>query len=271
MKNKILLSLLLLTSTLFAEVQDKFKINIGTMFVTDFETEMQIGPSKRALNASVNTKDQLGMTYDTNVFRLDGYYRFTNKHSVDFTYFAVKSSGTKTIDQDIPNWGENNDTISAGASVSSYFNMDIYKLNYMYSFYHNKDVELGLTIGLHITNLDVGLNASGTISGLPSAKLVTSSELLAPLPVIGFKGEYTIIDKTLFVQYEADYFYLNYDDFEGAFISTTINLEYRFLENYGIGIGYNSNNLELAADNGNVRLDVKNTLTGGVAYFTYLY
>jgi len=271
MKNTILLSLMLLTSTLFAEVQDKFKINIGAMYVTNFETEMQIGPSKRALNASINTKDQLGMNYDTNVFRLDGYYRFNEKHSIDFSYFSVKSSGERVINQDISDWGENNDTISAGASVSSYFNMDIYKLNYVYSFYHNKDVELGLSIGLHVTNLDVGLNASGTISGVASDTLVSSSQLLAPLPVVGFRGEYTIIDKTLFAQYKADYFYLHYDDFEGSFISTTINLEYRFLDNYGLGIGYNSNNLELAADNGNVRLDVKNSLSGATAYFTYIY
>lgn len=271
MKTKIVFSLMLLTSTLFAEVQDKFKINLGAMYVTNFETEMQIGPSNRALNASINTKDQLGMDYDTNVFRLDGYYRFSDVHSIDFSYFSVKSSGDRVINQEIPDWGENNDTISAGASVNSYFNMEIYKLNYVYSFYHNKDVELGLSAGLHVTNLDVGLNAFGEISGAPAETLVTSSKLLAPLPVVGFRGEYTIIDKTLFAQYKADYFYLNYDDFEGAFISTTINLEYRFLENYGIGIGYNSNNLELAADNGNVRLDIKNSLSGATAYFTYIY
>jgi len=254
-----------------AEVHDKFKINLGAMYVTNFETEMQIGPSDKVLNASVNTKDQLGMDSETNVFRLDGYYRFTPKHSVDFSYFTVNSSGNRIINIDIPDWGENNDTINAGARVQSHFNMDVYKLNYVYSFYHNEDVELGLSVGFHITNLDLGLSAFGEINGTPSQSLITESKFLAPLPVFGFKGEYTIIKDTLYAQYKADYFYLKFDDFEGSLLSTAINIEYRFLDNYGLGLGYNSNTINLEADDGNVGLEAKNNLSGGMLYFTYIY
>lgn len=271
MRYSFLFFLTLCSATLFADIEEKFKINLGAMYVTDFETEMQIGPSNKVLSATVNTNDQLGMKYDTNVFRIDGSYRFNEIHSVDFSYFTVKSSGNKVITQEISDWGENNDTIGAGADVNSYFNMDIYKLNYAYSFYHNKDVELGLSIGLHITNLDLGLSASGEINGVSSQALVSSTKLLAPLPVVGFRGEYTIIEKRLFAQYKADYFYLQFDDFAGSFISTTLNLEYRFLENYGVGLGYNANRLEIEADNGTVGVNVKNSLNGVIAYFTYIY
>jgi len=271
MKYEVLLAFTLLATSLVADVKDKFKINVGAMYVTNFETEMQIGPSGKALNATLNTQDQLGMSYDTNVFRLEGYYRFNDAHRMDFSYFTVKSSGNRIINQEIPEWGENNDTIAAGAEVGSYFNMDIYKLNYAYSFFHNEKVELALSAGLHITNFDLGLSASGTINGTPSQALVTSTKLLAPLPVVGFRGEYTIIDKTLFAQYSADYFYLRFDGFEGSLVSTTLNVEYRFLDNYGVGLGYNSNNINIAADNGNLRVKASNSLRGAMAYVTYVY
>ncbi|MBN2815801.1 MAG: hypothetical protein JXQ67_03910 [Campylobacterales bacterium] len=264
------MGIFLLGGFLYAN-EDTFKINIGAMHVTNFETQMQIGPSSRPIDATISTEDQLGMKYETNVFRLDGYYRFTRKHSVDFSYFSVKSDGERVLAQEIPNWGENGDTIDAGANVKSIFNMDIYKLNYVYSFYHNEDVELGLSLGLHITNLELGLNAVGSINGVPAQTLLSSSKFLAPLPVVGFRGEYAIIPQTLYANYQADYLYLRFDNFEGSLVATELNVEYRFLENYGVGLGYNSNTLAVAADNGDVRIKAKNNLSGAMFYLSYNY
>ncbi len=265
---KVLLIGALVTTAIFAEAQDKFKISLGGMYVTNFETEMQMGRSNGFLNARINTKDQLEMQTDTNVFRLDGYYRFTNKHSLDFSYFSVNSSGHKSLIADIQ-WDEN--VINADAVVDSYFNMDIYKLNYVYSFYHNKDVELALTAGVHVTSIDLGLDASGTINSVPSQKLITGSKVTLPLPVFGFKGEYTILDKTLFAQYKVNYFFLNIDDYKGSLVTSDLNLEYRFLENYGVGIGYESNNLALEANDGDKKIDITNNLSGVMFYVSYVY
>lgn len=269
MKNLLLLlTLTLLSGTLQADVEDKFKINVGTMFVTNFETEVQLTPKNAPLSARVNTKDQLGMNNDTNVLRLDGYYRFNNTHSVDFSYFSVRSNGEKTTNRDLT-WDGN--IISAGASIDSHFNMDTYKVNYDYSFYHNDKVELALTVGFHITAIDLGLGASGTVDGNITDSYSSSSAATLPLPVFGFKGEYTIIDKKLFASYKSDYFFLDYDGFRGTLISSALNLEYRFLENVGMGLGYNSNNIYLKADDGDKKLEVTNTLSGALLYLTYIY
>jgi len=220
-KNYLLLLLLFLGVSLSAEVKDKWKINVGTMFVTNFETDMQLSPKNLPLALKINTKDQLGMESDTNVFRLDGYYRFTDTHSMDFSYFSVRSDGQKAINEDIV-WDDK--TISAGATVDSYFNMDIYKINYVYSFYHNEKVELALTAGFHITSLDLGLGAQGMIDGVAGQKYSSGEAITVPLPVFGFKGEYTIIDEKLFVNYKAEYFFIQFDDYEGSLLSTAINL-----------------------------------------------
>ena len=267
--NKYILSLILLmTTSLFADVQDKWKVNMGAMFVTNFETEMQLTPKNLPLGVRINTKDQLGMKNETGVFRVDGYYRFNDTHSIDFAYFSVRSDGQRVIDKDLQ-WGENN--ISAGASLNSHFNMNIYKVNYGYSFYHNDDVELTLTAGLHITSLDLGLGASGIVDGNATNNYTSSSAATLPLPVVGFKGEYTIIKNRLFVNYKSDYFFLDYDDVKGTLISSALNLEYRFVDHVGVGLGYNSNRIYLKADDGDKKLEVTNNLTGALLYFTYVY
>ena len=268
MKKQLLLTFLFTGVSLFAQVKDEWKINVGTMLVTNFETEMQLTPRNLPISAKINTKDQLNMKNDTNVFRIDGYYRFTDKHSIDFSYFSVKSSGYTSSNKDI----EFNDKfISAGASITSKFDMDVYKVNYGYSFYHSDEVELALTAGLHITTISLGLEATGTIDGVAAESTASSAGITVPLPVFGFKGEYTIIDKTLFINYKTEYFFLEYDTFRGNLHSSSISLEYRFLENIGAGIGYNNNLIYLQVDDGDKKLEVQNALSGAMLYLTYIY
>ena len=148
--------------------------------------------------------------------------------------------------------------------------MNVYKINYGYSFYHNEKVELALT-GLHITTLDVGLGATGTVNTTPTNTYSSRASATISLPVVGFKGEYTIIKDSLFVNYKADYFVLNYDGFTGSLISTALNVEYHFVEHVGVGLGFNSNKMYLEAKDDDKTLDIINELSGVLLYFTYVY
>ena len=208
------------------------------------------------------------MESDTNVLRLDGYYRFNDTHSINFSYFAVKSDGNRDINEDIK-W--DGGKIPVGANIKSHFDMDVYKVNYGYSFYHNDKVELMLTVGLHVTSVDLGLATSGFIENNATRSYASSNGVTLPLPVVGFKGEYTIIDKTLFVEYKTDYFVLAYEDVKGTLISSSLNLEYRFVEHVGVGLGYNVNKIYMSAEDSDKKFEVENNLSGVLLYFTYVY
>ncbi len=258
---------IMMGTSLSAEVTDKWKINLGGMFVTNFETDMQVGKKDVPVGAKINTKDQLGLDSDTAVFRLDGYYRFNDTHSIDLSYFSVKSDGNRYVDHEFE-W--DGDTLS-DVQVNSYFDMDIYKVNYGYSFYHKEDIELMLTAGLHVTAMDLGLKATGTVNGEPSQKVSSGMSVTVPLPVFGFKGEYTIIPKKLFVNYQAEYFFLKFDVYKGSFVSNRLNLEYRFLENFGIGVGFENNTIYVEMENSDKKVEVENSLAGITTYLTYIY
>jgi len=262
---KILLSALLLLATLnlHAEIEDRFKISLGAMHVINFETEMQIAPKGVPVGVRINTQDQLKMQNDTNVFRLDGYYRFDNVHSIDFSYFSINSEGRTT---DSIEWDGN---VSISGDIKSYFNMDVYKVNYVYSFYHNDKVELALTAGLHITAVELGIYAYGTIDGEEDSSYRSDTSVTVPLPVFGFKGNYRV-NKHLFVDYRADYFYLSFDGYKGALVTTALSTEYRFADNFGLGIGYNVNTIRVEADGDNARADVTNVLSGIMIYLSYI-
>jgi len=264
---KITLIFLLFSITLSAEVTDKFKLKIGSMYVSTYETDMQIGKVGFPLGAKISTKDQLGLDNDTAVLRIDGFYRFTNKHSIDFSYFGVKSSGNKHIDGELE-WDGH---VLSDFRANSYFNMSIYKINYGYSFYHNDKVELALNAGLHITTIELGLSAYGKVDGVEGEKFASGASITAPLPVVGFEGEYTVIPNKFYASYKSEYLYLQFDIYKGAFVSNAIALEYRFLENYGLGVGYSNYTILVDMEDGDKRVEIENTLSGVSVYLSYVY
>jgi len=251
---------------------DKWKLNIGVMAVTDFSTQVEISPKRYPVGVMLDTAEDLGMKYDTGAFRIDGYYRLNNNHSIDFSYFGVRSGGHK-ISRGIEFDDYN---ITAGAAIDSYFNMDVYKINYGYSFYHNEKVELMLTAGLHITVIDLGLSATGTIIDKQTGTVLNSIEdssgdATVPLPVVGFKGEYTIVENQLFVSYRSEYFRLSFDGYYGDLISSALSFEYRFLQHYGVACGYNANRINVKVDDGEKIIKVRNNLSGFMLTLSYIY
>jgi len=268
---KILRLLTLLLLTLDGVSDDKWRVSLGSMFVTDFSTQLQISPKKIPTGIMLDTKDTLGMDYKTNVLRLDGYYRFTDTHSMDFSYFSVRSNGTiiGTLDDF--------DNKKIDGRINSYFNMDIIKVNYGYSFYHNDKVELMLTAGLHVTFIDIGLSAVGTITDNTTGTVDSfyndggSGDVTIPLPVVGFKGGYAIVKDKFFAVYRSEYFRLKFDGFEGSLVSSAISFEYKFYEKYGLGFGYNTNKINVEIEDKKSIIRVRNNLEGFMLNLNYTY
>ncbi len=260
------MTLLLTASGLAEEWGDTFKVSLGGMFVTNFQTDMQVGQKGIPIGATINTKEQLGMKSTTGVFWMNGYYRFTDTQKMGFNYYSVKSNGNSHVDQ--IEWGDTNIT---DAQVQSYFNMSIYELYYGYSFYRNDKIELQLTAGLHAMTFDLGLDAFGNVNNIPNTYYTSSHSVTAPLPVFGFKGDYYIIPKKLYVGYAAQYFFIKVDQYEGAFVSSTLNVDYRFMEHFGAGVGFNTNSLGLKMTQGGTTVKLSNQLNGVLAYLSYQF
>jgi len=260
--------LLLLISTVYAESSDRLKVDVGGMFVTSFETDMQLSKKGFPIGGKINTKDQLGMDSNTISFRLGGHYRFSDRHGIECSYYGVRSDSHKRVDREFE-W--NGDLIDVGAMVDTYLDMDVFKIKYAYSFYHNDRVELALGVGLHITPIGLGLTAKGKINGVEKQNTSESSSVTAPLPVVGFGGEYTIIPNRFFASYQANYFYLAFTDYKGALISNTLAMEYAFMDHVRAGLGFDSDVIIVEMDDGDKKVEVENRLSGVLLYLSFTY
>ena len=243
-------------------VPDNFTLRLGGYFLADQDTN--IGVTKNGGGVNIHLQDLFQMESTTQVFRLDGYYRFTPKHAVEFSWYSINSSSQTEQNIDFE-WGDKN--ISATGALSTFFDTDIYKVNYLYSFYHSEEVELALSAGLHITTINVGFSGSYTSDDIFDSS-GEDAEVTAPLPVVGFRLNYNITPE-LSAKFAVDYFFLTVDGYAGALSDSLITIDYRIMRNFGIGVGFNSTRMRLEADlDDGVFLNVNHDIAGGLVYGT---
>jgi len=221
------------------ELPDRLMVRVGGFLVRNYDTTVRLDSTGAPLGTSIDFADTLGGDVTANVVRVDGYYRFNPKHRVDVAYYRIQREGSRRLDVEIQ-WGDKNFAIND--TVNSELDTGVLKLAYTYSFYHNDDVELGVSLGLHTSILRASLSDS---AGQSEAEGVT-----APLPVIGFLMDYHITPRWTTIL-STEYFFFNAFGATGLLSDTLLATEYRITRHLGVGLGLNhyANGLEIEGDN----------------------
>jgi len=248
------------------ELPDKMQLRVGGFFLADQSTDLLV--RSNGLGATINIQELFKMKEQNQVFRLNGYYRFTPKHSVEFSWYSINNSSSTDGNVEFQ-WGDKN--ITAKAALDTHLNTDIYKINYVYSFYHSPEMEAGVDIGLHITKINIGFSGSYDVDGNVTDSTAESIKTTAPLPVIGFRFKYNI-SPALSVLYATDFFFITYEQVSGAMTDTLVSIDYRFTDHLGVGIGFNSTRMRLLDErDDNQEIYIQHDVAGGLAYATLTF
>lgn len=214
----------------------------GGLFASRSQTDVRFGSG---IGVEVNLEDALGMESDTQVFRLETYWRFTKnqKHRADLSWFSLNRTAFRKITEDITVQPPEGDsiTIIAGTEVSSNYDMDIYQLNYSYSFIQDDRLDFAGIAGLFIMPISFGLEATGLLDEQ------TSQSFTAPLPALGLRLDILIAPKWYF-RGSTQVFYLEYEGYTGSLTSTRTAVEYNPWTYVGLGLGFDALHMSLQAD-----------------------
>jgi hypothetical protein len=212
---------------------DRYSLSLG-VFITDRDGETQLNTPGTADGTPVDLENDLGLEQSSSVFRLDGYFRFNEKHRIDFSWFDLSREATKQIEKDITWEGT---LFPINATIKGDFDLAIYKLAYTWSFMRREKGYLGLTAGLYIADIAARLSSVNIADR-------EGGDVTAPLPVIGLRGEYNLSEKWS-LRASGEYFALEYGDFDGALFDFYAGVDYRLFDHMALGLGYN-----------NVRMDI---------------
>jgi len=205
---------------------DKWMIRLGAYIVDGANTQVSVN-SPFGVGAVIDYQKDLGGEDGDTIPRIDAYYRFNERHRIDFTSFSIDRKGERTLAFTIDIGDE---TFSASETLQSDIKYTLYRLGYGYSFYHSPKVELTLTAGLNITSYDLRF---ATDDGAKAE----SAGVTVPLPVVGLRMGYAITPKWN-VRYVSEAFFIEFDDsFRGAILNYELNTEYRIFKHFALGVG----------------------------------
>ncbi|MBB6095185.1 hypothetical protein HNQ60_004075 [Povalibacter uvarum] len=251
-------SMLLLSSVASADplwpLDRKFEANLGVFFL-DTDTTIRLDANNQDLGTQVNLEDELGLDSQDR-FRIDGYWRFLDRHKLRFMYFDSSSSSSRNIEREIE-FGDETFPLNAFVKVS--FDVTIFELAYEYSFMKRDNFELSGTIGLH--NLSIGarlLAEASSNQGAGGIDRDAKADGDGPLPVIGFRGVWALSDHFYF-DAQAQFFALEFDEYDGDLQDYKISFTWMPIRNFGVGVGYNKFTTSLDVDkehfNGTLRFE----------------
>jgi hypothetical protein len=221
----------------------KFSFDAGA-FLSTTNTNVRFGSG---VGVSVDLEEALGMDIDHNVFRVNSYWRFSKnrRHRVDFSWFSYNRTGTRTIDEviTIKPPDEEDIVIPVGTKVESFLDLDIYQLDYSYSFIQDDRLDFAGQFGLYIMPISFGFSATGFVDEEADQKFT------APLPVLGFKFDVLIAPKWYF-RSGTQLFYIQYENFTGSLVNGRAAVEYNPWKHVGLGLGIDALRMAVEADGG---------------------
>lgn len=249
-------------------VPDKFKIAFGAYTLVRYDSTFSLTEPNLGAGISIDPEATLGLVSDQAVLRLTGHYRFGKKHALTYSWYSINSQGNKSIEEEIEWLDENGDliTIPTGASVDTNLDFDLFKVGYLWSFYHTDKVELGVGAGLHTTRIAVGLTADTTSTGVDARDVSTT----LPLPVFFAGFTYQVTPEFNWFL-KAELFTLEFDDWEGTYTDSSLGMEYRAFKHVGLGVAFNSDALRITEDASDYKFTFDIGITGLMIYAAAYY
>lgn len=239
------------------DLNDRFSVSLG-VFIADRDTRTRLDGDIPDSGTEVDMEGTLGFEKSDTVFRIDGYYRFNEKHRVDFSAFDLSRTASKQIDEEFIWDGE---VYPVDLLINAGLDLAVYKLAYTWSFMRQEDWYLGATLGLYVA--DIGMSIRADSGGQFSSRGTT-----APLPVLGLRGQYEFSEKWTF-RSSAEFFALDYGDYSGDLYDLYAGVDYQFSTHVAVGLGINSVRMDVAVDKTNFNGNLDWQYDGGLLFFKF--
>lgn len=247
---------LLLVSTANAETDPRYSISVGAFFA-DRDTQTRVD-GEDGSGTDVDLESDLGLDKSDTVFRIDAYWRFAEKHRVDFSAFDLSRTASQLIDREIM-WGDT--TYPVNTQVDAELDLTIYKAAYTWEFLKRGRSFLGATLGLYVMDFGATLFADSLGSR-------ESNDLTAPLPVFGLRGEYRFADRWS-LRGSGEVFVIEYGDFDGSLYDLFAGIDFSMTDNVAFGIGVNSVKIDVGITKDSFQGNLDWAYDGALAYLKF--
>lgn len=244
---------------------NSFVANIGAFI---FQSDVRAALNGQSTNnPEVDFDEDLGRANDSKRGRLDLTWRINPNHHLRFLYFDNSVSRSKVLTRNIE-WGDY--TFQTNTALESQTDLTVYALAYEYAFLRTPSYELSASLGVHYMDISLRLSGTATLTGSGgsvSAARTESSDLPAPLPMIGLRGGW-VISPQWYLDAQAQFFEIDIDGYDGRWTDARLGVTWMFSRNFGVGLGYNMFATRVDVNRDNYKGRLKFGYSGALAYLT---
>lgn len=227
--------------------KDRFYFGLG-LYRPDFTTKVRVDDSVTGISGTVlNLERDLDLKDRKTQATIDAHFRFAKRHAIEFEYVDLARKDESTLAFGIDYDGE---FIGINEDVVTTFETEVARLAYRLSFINNETMELSGSLGLHITDLTVGINLVDEVDE-------NFNDVTAPLPTLGGAFKYRFAENWEF-QIRGEWLDIEIDNVEGKLTAGLVDLTWFPTRHFGAAIGYHIWDLGVKAS--------KDRLTGKVDY-----
>jgi hypothetical protein len=235
--------------------RERGSIMLGA-FVTNRNTEAQVDPSDGGSGSDIDLESDLGLESSSSVGRFGGYFWISPRQRLDVSYFDFSRTANKTLNKTI-DFGDQ--TFQINTVVTTENRLTITDLTYTFSFLNKDRGYLGITGGLYVAQNKFALSE-------PTLGKFETHSLTAPLPVVGFRGDYAMT-KHFNVRGATQWFGITTDNVSGHFLDTYVGVDYGFGKRMFVGVAYDAVSMSIEASKRDLSGRLDWGYDGWLAYF----
>ncbi|KPK11080.1 MAG: hypothetical protein AMJ68_07020 [Acidithiobacillales bacterium SG8_45] len=205
----------------------KLVFNVGFYHLSGISSDI-LATDGSGLSVGVSFENTLNLPNSADVQRLDGYYRYSDRNRIEFSYYGISRTGVVDLTGTPVNIGGvifNDVTASTNEST-------ILKAVWSHSYIKDKKFDFGIGGGVYLSS------AKATVYDVGTPSTNVSTDVTLPLPVFSLRGAWNIRPK-LKLWAKQDLFVLDVADLSSALTDFTIALEHQTTKNVGFGANLN--------------------------------
>ncbi len=214
-------------------VQDRYWLDVQA-FWPDINTTVAVSNKSGSVGTKIDLESDLKLKDRKSLPAVYAGARIGDRWSIIGEYYALNRSGSASAGRDLT---FDDVTFPAGVTVASAFDTDVYRVAVGYSFVRSDKADVGVAVGLHVTQFKVVLEGDGHVGSASVQTETRKRDALAPLPTLGLYGSYQLTPK-LTAGARVDYLSLKVSDYDGRLVNAQASLNYRLFRNIGVGVMY---------------------------------
>jgi len=250
---------------------ERLKFRIGAFIIDRIDTTARLDSQQFPVGTLFDLEDDFAVDSREQVGRLDGFYRFSPKHRLEWSYYRSRRSGSALAIREITIGDPDNPmggfVIPKDAQVNTTWDFDLFKLGYDYSFLNKRRYEMFIGAGLNLRSMKISIAYQATL-GSRAASASFDATQWVPLPTATIGGRWNLTRK-LQANFSYDLFYLQFQDYSGQYQEVLLSLEHNTFKHVGIGAGIDLGNLNLRAKTDDFRGEFDSRVAGIFAYLKF--